>query len=201
MAKPKVLLFDLGGVLVDSAGLRELPAMLPAPMSAEDLWCKWLASAAVERFETGRCSAREFAAAFIAEWGLALEPTDFIARFAAFVSGPFPGTADLLAALQDRYGLACLSNTNEVHWERLLGMQALAPVLERPFLSHRLGLMKPGPAIYAHVVRELACEPGEIAFFDDRPENIEGAVQAGLAAYLTVGPDELGRLVDQLGLL
>ena len=31
MAIPKVLLFDLGGVLVDGAGLRELPGMLARP--------------------------------------------------------------------------------------------------------------------------------------------------------------------------
>ncbi len=32
MAIPEVLLFDLGGVLVESAGLQELPRLLAAPM-------------------------------------------------------------------------------------------------------------------------------------------------------------------------
>lgn len=53
MATPKVLLFDLGGVLVDSSGLRELPALLPAPMRPEDLRRKWVSSAAVEAIRDG----------------------------------------------------------------------------------------------------------------------------------------------------
>lgn len=201
MARPKVLLFDLGGVLVDSAGLRELPAMLTFPMRAEDLRRKWVTSPAVERFETGRCSPDEFAAAFIEEWGLRLDSGAFIAQFASWVSAPFSGTAELLSALQSKYTLACLSNTNAVHWETLLGMDGLRPVLERPFLSHRLGAMKPSQAVYAHVVRELRCQPGEIAFFDDGPENVEGASMAGLSAHLTSGPEHLRRVVGELGLL
>ncbi|MFY9599920.1 MAG: hypothetical protein WAR02_06770, partial [Pseudolabrys sp.] len=72
MAIPKVLLFDLGGVLVDGAGLRELGPMLAKPMAPEDLRRKWVTSPAVALFETGRCSDREFAAAFSQEWGLAV---------------------------------------------------------------------------------------------------------------------------------
>jgi putative hydrolase of the HAD superfamily len=162
---------------------------------------KWVASPAVERFETGRCSADEFAAAFIEEWGLRLDPGEFIARFGSWVTGPFPGTAELLSTLQAKYTLACLSNTNAVHWETLLGMEGLRPVLERAFLSHRLGAMKPSQAVYAHVVRELGCEPGEVAFFDDGPENIDGAARAGLSAHLISGPEHLRRVVGDLGLL
>lgn len=201
MTRPKVLLFDLGGVLVDSSGLRELPALLPAPMPADALRRKWVGSPAVEQFETGRCDAAAFAAAFIAEWGLRLEPEDFIARFGTWVSGPYQGTADLLSALQPEYTLACLSNTNPVHWQVIERMQGLRPVLERPFLSHRLGVMKPSQAIYTHVVAALDCRPGEIAFFDDGPENIEGAARAGLSAHLVSGPQHLRRLVVDFGLL
>ena len=61
MAIPKVLLFDLGGVLVDGAGLREVAPMLTEPMAPEDLRRKWVTSRAVELFETGRCSIRETA--------------------------------------------------------------------------------------------------------------------------------------------
>jgi HAD superfamily hydrolase (TIGR01509 family) len=201
MATPRVLLFDLGGVLVDVANLRELPALLPEPMQPEALRRKWVSSPAIGRFECGQCSKEAFATEFSREWGLALAPGDFLERFASWVVAPYPGTGQLLAELDGRFTLACLSNTNAVHWEKVLGMQDLRPVLERPFLSYAMGAMKPSPAVYARVVRELECAPGEIAFFDDGPENVDGAARAGLSAHLTVGPDRLRQVLAGLGLL
>jgi HAD superfamily hydrolase (TIGR01509 family) len=201
MAIPKVLLFDLGGVLVEWAGPRELPKLLAASMDPEDLRVKWATSPAVGQFETGRCSEQEFATAFIDEWGLRVDRDRFLEAFSSWVVGPYAGTNELLAGLRGRYTLACLSNTNATHWKRMLQMDALRPVHERHFLSHELGLMKPSPELYAHVARELGCEPGEIAFFDDGPANVDGAVKAGLSAHNTVGPAELRRVLGDLGLL
>jgi glucose-1-phosphatase len=201
MAIPKVLLFDLGGVLVVSGGLQALPRLLPAPMPPEDLRRKWVTSPAVGLFEHGRCSEHEFAARFIEEWGLALDSSTFLEEFASWVTVPYAETAELLATLRSRHKLACLSNTNATHWKKLLAMDGLAPVLERPFLSHQLGLMKPSPEVFAHVARELGCEPGEIAFFDDGKENVDGAAKAGLSAHQTVGPAALRSKLQELGLL
>ena len=80
-------------------------------------------------------------------------------------------------------------------------MDGLRDVLERSFYSHELGAMKPSAAVFAHVARELGCEPGEIFFFDDGPENIDGAAAAGLSAHLTVGPDRLRQVRGELRLL
>ena len=97
----------------------------------------------------GDARASEFAAAFIEEWGLAIGHDEFLARFAAWVGAPYPETAELLSGLGGRHTLACLSNTNAVHWESLRRMDGLRPVLERPFVSHELGLMKPSPEVFA----------------------------------------------------
>ena len=201
MLIPRVLLFDLGGVLVVSGGLQALPRLLPAPIPPDDLRRKWAKSAAVALFEHGRCTEQEFAQLFIEEWGLRLGRDAFLEEFASWVPGPYAGTAELLAALGGRHTLACLSNTNATHWRKLMAMDGLAPVLERPFLSHRLGLMKPSPEVYAQVVRDLDCAPGEISFFDDSAENIDAAAKAGLSAHRTVGPAALRDVLRGLGLI
>ena len=201
MAIPKVLLFDLGGVLVDGAGLRELALMLPRPMAPADLRHKWVTSPVVAQFETGRCSSREFASGFIDEWGLAISHDDFLERFTAWVGVPYPETAELLSALGRQHALACISNTNVLHWESLRRMEALEHVLERAFVSHELGLMKPSPEVFAQVARELRCAPGDIAFFDDGQENVDGAAKAGLSAHQTAGPVALRNALGELGLL
>jgi FMN phosphatase YigB (HAD superfamily) len=87
MAIPKVLLFDLGGVLVEWAGPRELPKLLAASMDPEDLRVKWATSPAVGQFETGRCSEQEFATAFIDEWGLRVDRDRFLEAFSSWVVG------------------------------------------------------------------------------------------------------------------
>jgi HAD superfamily hydrolase (TIGR01509 family) len=201
MRAPKVLLFDLGGVLVETGGPGELLSLLGGSVALEDMRHRWLNSQTVAQFETGRCTTEEFTSRFIAEWALRLEPDEFLARFRAWARAPYPGIPDLLAGLRVRHVLACLSNTNAVHWEKILGMEGLQPVLERPFASHQLGLMKPTAEVYAHVVRELGCRPDEIAFFDDGPENVNAAAEAGLSAHLTAGPAQLRAALVDLGVL
>lgn len=46
---------------------------------------------------------------------------------------------------------------------------------DKAFVSARLGLIKPDPAIYAVVEEETGIAPERLLFTDDRPENIEAA--------------------------
>ena len=52
---PSVLLFDLGGVLIENVGFERFNALLSSPIPLEELKTQWLASPAVRSFETGRC--------------------------------------------------------------------------------------------------------------------------------------------------
>ncbi len=46
------------------------------------------------------------------------------------------------------------------------------------------GVIKPDAAIYRICLDALGCEPGRALFFDDRPNNVEGARKAGMDAHL-----------------
>ena len=50
--------------------------------------------------------------------------------------------------------------------------------------SHRLGIAKPEPAIYAHAAAGLETAPENVLFLDDREENIRAAHEAGMQAIL-----------------
>ena len=41
---PSVLLFDLGGVLIENVGFERFNALLPSPIPLEELKPQWLAS-------------------------------------------------------------------------------------------------------------------------------------------------------------
>jgi len=97
----------------------------------------------------------------------------------AVIVGEYPGVAAAIGRLR-RAGArtACLSNTNDRHWEAMLPMPALAAI-EHRHASHLLGLEKPGEAIYRAFERAVGARPGEILFLDDLPENCAAARRCG----------------------
>lgn len=72
---------------------------------------------------------------------------------------------------------------------------------DRAFVSGRMRLVKPDPAIYAAVEDAIGLAGGDLLFTDDRPENIEAAAARGWRTHLFTGWQAwAGRLVDE-GLL
>lgn len=57
--------------------------------------------------------------------------------------------------------------------------------------SYELGIAKPDPAIYRHVLAELAVAPAEALFIDDKHANIEAALNLGIKAHLFSTPERL----------
>lgn len=68
-------------------------------------------------------------------------------------------------------------------------------------ISGEWGLMKPEPAIYAHLLAALGCPPGRVLFTDDRADNVAGAAACGIRAVRFTGPDALRADLVGLGLL
>jgi putative hydrolase of the HAD superfamily len=194
---PKVLLFDLGGVLVDNVTFEELPKLLERPEPRPALFDRWLASESVRRFERGEIDQATFGEAFVEEWGLRIAPATFLDAFATWPRSPYPGAVDLLSRLRGRATVAILSNCNALHWERLSGLLAHT---DAAFSSHLLGLVKPDQAIFRTVADRLACPPGSICFFDDSATNVRAAQSAGMQAHQTVGLESLAATVRSLGL-
>lgn len=53
---------------------------------------------------------------------------------------------------------------------------------EHHTFSHRLGMAKPEPAIYAHAAAGLDVPAAEVLFIDDRDDNVAAAIIAGMQA-------------------
>src|SRR5271163_530084 len=65
----EMVLFDLGGVLIQTGGVGPMRA-LSGMESDEALWARWLGCRWVRRFEAGACTPEEFAAGVVADWEL-----------------------------------------------------------------------------------------------------------------------------------
>lgn len=195
MSVRPVLLFDLGGVLVDFAGFSELAALCPLP--EDEIRGRWLESPAVRAFERGALAAPEFARRFVAEWDLALEPERLLAEFIRWNRGFYPGAERLLRRLRPRHRLACLSNSNESHWA---ARPELPPLFDDVFPSHHLGLVKPDREIFERVIARLDVDATAIHFFDDSAVNVLAARRAGMAAHQVAGIPALEARLAELGL-
>jgi putative hydrolase of the HAD superfamily len=194
----QVLLFDLGGVLVDFAGFEELSRLVPEPMDPGAIRSRWIASPAVARFERGAGTGRQFADGVIEEFGLELTTEEFISAFMSWARGPYPGTCELLRPLRDSHRLACLSNSNSLHTP--IHRRGLEPLFEHCYFSDELGLVKPQLEIYEHVLRDLEVPPSQIAFFDDTRVNVQVARRCGVAAWQVQGLSGLEVRLRALGL-
>lgn len=196
----EVVLFDLGGVVIELAGVPIWQGWTGAGDEAE-VWERWLRSAAVRRFESGRAGADEFAREIVAEFGLAVTPDEFVRAFTRWPQGVYPGVAEMLAAVRRRVRTGCLSNCNELHWPRFLHEMGLREAFDEHFSSHELGALKPDREIFDLVVGRLGCAAERVLFLDDNQLNVDGAVAAGLAARRVRGPDGLRAVLRELALL
>ncbi|MFA7003637.1 MAG: HAD-IA family hydrolase [Verrucomicrobiia bacterium] len=196
----RVILFDLGGVLVEFDGIAPLIALSGNKLDKEGARRFWLTSPSVRKFETGKCGAEDFARHAVAELSLTMTPDVFLRQFLSWDRGPMDGALSLLDALKPHFLLACLSNNNELHWNRLREETKLPEKFHRCYLSQEIGLMKPDRESFAHVVRDLGTDPRHILFFDDNPECVDAARQIGLTARCTRGVGEVKAALAGLGL-
>jgi len=198
VAKAEVVLFDLGGVLVELAPLDEL---LGREMTPEDFWSRWLASASVRAFEKGETEVQDFAAALVDDLVLDISRDQVVERFAAFPRGLMPGAAALVEAVSGQATTGVLSNTNQLHWSQQPDSEIIQEMFDHQFLSFELGMVKPDRELFDHVVGVLDMAPSKVIFVDDNEPNVQAARSAGIDAYLAKGPVAASKVLQNNGFL
>jgi FMN phosphatase YigB (HAD superfamily) len=181
--------FDLGGVVVrichsfvEAVKAAQLPLIDEAPLLAADAIAR--RRDAIWAHQVGEFDFSEYCQRMSLAVGGLYDPAQVRALHAAWLIEEYPGVLDLVTEL-DGLGhvrLACLSNTNDGHWDQMQSAPQLFPTLARLHVrlaSHLMRLAKPDPAIYQAACTTFECTPAEVLFFDDLPENIEAARAAG----------------------
>lgn len=116
-----------------------------------------------------------------------------------------PRSADLLAevsqvAARGAVRLAVLSNA-PASLAGVVRASEWSEPFEALLFSAELRAAKPGPAVYAAVEQALDLPGDQLAFFDDRPVNVEAARARGWRAHLWTGADEARAQLVRLGVL
>lgn len=197
----ELLLFDVGGVLVQIGGVEPFLRELKSDLSLPEFWRRWLYSPSVRAFETGRMQPLAFARALLAEFDWHCDPQAFEAAFTQWPTGVFAGVDALLRDLPARCQRALLSNSNVLHWPRIMDGMGLGRSFPQAFASHLTGYIKPDAQAFTHVLQALSLQPQQVLFFDDNAPNVEAARSLGLQAELTRGPQQVRAVLEQRGLL
>jgi len=183
----KVLLFDLGGVLVEFSGVREVAPLLRLEATEAEIVKRWSRCPHTKAFGLGLLSREDFAERFVRDWELDLPPGHFLQAFRSWSSRLLPGAAELLASLRPRFRLAALSNSNELHWERNANDLGVNDLFDLAISSHQVGFCKPDPRIYQVALERLGVPPDQVMFFDDVHANVVAAAQLGMRAFQVDG--------------
>jgi len=197
----RVVLFDLGGLLIELSGIDTFRAWVGDRFTVDEIWRRWLISPAVRAFEMGHIQPEAFADQLINEFALPVARRELLSSFAAWPRGPNPGAVDLVRRVDRRCSRGMLSNSNILHWPRVLGEFGLGEVFDHHFASHLIGKVKPDLEIFEHVITTLGCEPAEVLFLDDQPLNVGAAREAGIQAIVATGIEQAERILAEHGVL
>jgi glucose-1-phosphatase len=195
-----VVLFDLGGVLIELGGVAYLQTMAGIA-DDEAVWQKWLTSPWVRRFEAGQCSADEFSGGVVSEWHLPVTPDRFLEIFRDWPVGPLPGSSELLADVQRRVPIGCLSNTNTLHWDHQFARWPILGMFDYRFLSFDLGLVKPDRSVFKAVADRLPVGADRVLFLDDNVLNSDAARSFGFLSERVRGVEEARQVLEDVGVL
>lgn len=199
--KYDLLLFDLGGVIVELVEIPEFLSWIGWEKEEEAFWAKWVSSHISRDYESGKLNTDEFIHKIITDFELTVEKPFLTGCFSKFIKGFYPGALEVLASIPDTYRTAVLSNTNPIHWEVFSGELTENTKIGEYFLSYEIGLLKPDGEAFRHVIEKTGCAPEKILFFDDNARNIEAAEKAGIKAVQVEGPVQLKKALLEYGVL
>lgn len=197
----RVVLFDVGGVLVQLSGVATVLSWVADRWTPAEVWRRWLLSPAVRAFETGRIDADTFAADLVAELELGVEPALFLDSFSGWPTGLYPGASELVTRIPSHITRALLSNSNALHWPRVIDDFGLGALFEHRFVSHLTGRIKPDRDAFEHVVSSLGCDAASVFFLDDNLMNVEAARATGMQAALVSGVEGAEHALRHAGVL
>ncbi|CAM3722323.1 HAD family hydrolase [Litorimonas haliclonae] len=176
-----VLLFDLGGVIVPWVGIESL--MERQGVSRETIVETFAQSETFNAYEAGLCDDLTFTTEMVKLFDMDMPPEAFAALWNSWVHPPFPNTLETLKTLRQNYTLACLSNTNALHWAHLHEMVQLEDVFDDCFASHIMGVAKPAQRSFQIPLEEMGVSASEVLYFDDTMLNVKAARKQGLETY------------------
>lgn len=182
------IIFDLGNVLLNINPELTYKALADLNIPEFDsVYQSLCAEQVFERFETNELNARQFLDQLKQASGIALSDKVLIDAWNALLLDFPVRRLQILQQLRLYHDLVLLSNTNAIHEDRfnqILQQQHSIPNIgvffDKVYLSHRVGMRKPNPDLFARVLTECGFKAEHTLFIDDVAENVAAAASLGI---------------------
>jgi putative hydrolase of the HAD superfamily len=203
MAEITWFIFDLGNTVIKLAYERVLENIRKrAAITRDELVQLFEAPGAYRDMERGAVSFSEFYDFLRDKAGYRGSLRELRETWSDFFDGTLPGIEDLLDRLRQKYRIAFLSNSNEVHAEvipRKFG--SLFEKDDRIIFSHRFNCAKPDPEMFRRALEIIGALPSQTVLVDDLLENVLAARSVGMTAFQFRDSFLLERDLTDAGLL
>ena len=193
------VVFDLGRVLVN-IDFDAFPRSLGIEADHVPGAHKQNVERLVVEYETGRIGTNRFVDGLESALEHRFSRSDLLNAWNAIIGEENVEMTPLVKAIQERYVTAILSNTSPSHFAKALRTAPIIGRISRRYLSYEIGAMKPSPAVFEHMVRDLGCAPSSILFIDDIAENVSTAARFGIVSILFDGVGNLSEHLTQIGI-
>jgi len=199
--KPSVVVFDIGGVLVEWD---------PVAAFAEILGNRAVAQAFMARIGFDDLNLRADAGARFDDLAAGLADPDDRAALAAYaenfahsVTAAIEGTWALVDRLRDRgVPLHAITNWSAETWPKgLAAHPRLGTAFGVTVVSGKEGVAKPDPRIFALLCDRAGVAPDACLFIDDGPRNVAAARAFGMDSVQFTDPGNLAADLTERGLL
>ena len=123
-------------------------------------------------------------------------------RWEETLGGPIEATVQILADLRRTgVGLAALSNWSAEKFPFARARYDFLGWFDTIVVSGEVGMIKPDPRIFEHLLEVSGLEPRSTVFIDDSKANVQAAADLGMTAIEFQDPDTLRRDLESMRLL
>lgn len=191
LQKYDAIIFDLGGVLINLDYEATSKAFEALGLSNfTEMYSQAAQSGLFDDFETGKHSSPYFINKILDYLPSGTSANQVVEAWNAMILD-FPiKNLQLLEAIQKSHRIFLLSNTNEVHIQKVHQQlqlvsehKTLHPYFEKTYFSSDIGMRKPNADIFEFVLNENKLNPSKTLFIDDTAQHILGAQKVGIDTY------------------
>jgi len=198
----RIVAFDIGKVLLDFDYRIFVNRMAPRTNMDELALNAYLnQSPLLAKYESGQLTSKEFTQVVQHETGFEGLENEFVAFFEKIFT-PIPDVIEMHRVIA-KGGMATytFSNTNEMAVRHMSRAYDFWPRFTGHVLSYEVKALKPEAKMYEYLEQTAGCCGGEIAYVDDRPENIEAGRARGWNVIQQITPKETRLALVEFGVL
>ena len=178
-------LFDLGNTLIKLAYERVIERIChDATVDRDALLEIFDAPGGYRDMERGAATFSDFYDFLCDRAGYRADIHVFRETWSDFFDGTIPGIEEVLERVRERYRVAFLSNSNEVHAEVIpRRFSSLFRKDDRFIFSYRFKVAKPDPEMFHRALEVIGAQAPQTVLVDDLIENVIAARSMGMKAY------------------